>query len=51
MHAPIWLKYGTHIGGSKANTSINVGVNLINTEEVISDFTRKAKANFFTPTG
>jgi len=35
MHASIWLKFGTRIGGLKANTSINFGVSLINTEEVI----------------
>ena len=46
MHAPIWLKFGTLIGGLMANTSINFGVNLINIEGVISDFMHKAKANF-----
>ena len=40
MRASIWLKFGMPIGGLKANASINFWVNLINTEEVISDFTR-----------
>jgi len=39
-------KFGTCIGGLKANTSIKFGVNLINNEGVISDFTHKAKLNF-----
>ena len=39
MRALIWLKFGMRIGGVKANASINLWVNLINTEEVISDFT------------
>ena len=30
IHAPIWLKFGTHIGGLKANNSIDFGANLIN---------------------
>ena len=46
MCALIWLKFGTSTGGLKANASINFGVNLINIEEVISDFMCKAKANF-----
>jgi len=40
MRALIWLKFGTRIGGLKANASINFWVNLINIEDVISDFTR-----------
>jgi len=39
MCAPIWLEFGTRIGGLKANTSINSG-------RVINGFTHKAKANF-----
>ena len=46
MHASIWLKFGTRIGGLKVNTSINFGVNLINIEGVISDFMHKLKSNF-----
>ena len=46
MRASFWLKFGTHIGGLKANTSIKFGVNLINNEGVISDFTHKATLNF-----
>jgi len=46
MHAPIWLKFGTCIGGLKANTSIKIKVNLINIQEVVSDFTHKGKTNF-----
>ena len=46
MHAPIWLKFGTRIGGLKANTRNNFGVNLINNEGVIGDFTHKAESNF-----
>ena len=37
---------GIRIGGLKANTSINFGVNLFNIPGVISDFTHKAKLNF-----
>ena len=40
--APIWLKFGTRNGGLKANISIKIGVNLINIQGVISDFTHKA---------
>jgi len=46
MRASIWLIFGTRIGGLKANTSINFGVNLINIKGVISDFTHKLKLNF-----
>ena len=38
MRAPIWLKFGSCIWGLKADASINLWVNLINIEEVISDF-------------
>ena len=43
MCAPIWLKFGTCIRGIKMNTSIKFGVNLINIQGVISNFT---KSNF-----
>ena len=45
IHALIWLKFGTRtrIGGLKANTSINVWVNV---EGVISNFSHKSKSNF-----
>ena len=46
MSTLIWLKFRTCIGGLKANTSIKFGVNLLNIEGVISDFTHKAKPNF-----
>ena len=46
MRALIWLKFGTLIGSLKVNMSIDFGINQMNTEEVISDFTHKAKANF-----
>ena len=46
VRASILLKFGTRIGGLKANTSINFWVNLINIEGVISDFTHKSKSNF-----
>ena len=46
MCASICLIFGTRIGGQKANTSIKFGANLINNEEVISDFMHKAKSNF-----
>ena len=36
MHASIWLKFGTLIGGLKANTSIKFEVILINIQGVIS---------------
>ena len=37
MRASIWLKFGTHIRGPKANTSITFGVNLINIQGFISN--------------
>ena len=46
VHASIWLKFGTCIGGLKANISINFGVNLIKIQGVISDLMHKAKLNF-----
>jgi len=46
VRASILLKFGTHIGGLKANTSINFWVNLINIEGVLNDFTHKSKSNF-----
>ena len=45
MRTLIWLKFGTLIGGLKANTSIDFRVNLINIEGVISNFTHKSKLN------
>ena len=36
MHASIWLKFGTLIGGLKANTSIKFEAILINIQGVIS---------------
>ena len=45
MHTSIWLKFGTHIGGLKANTSITFGVDLTNNEGAISNFTHEAKLN------
>ena len=47
MCASIWLKFGTHIEGLNENTSIKFAVNLISIQEVISDFTHKAKPNLF----
>jgi len=46
MRALIWLKFGTCIGGSKGEPSVHFGVNLIDIEGVISDFTHKSKSNF-----
>ena len=46
VRASILLKFGTRIGGLKANTSIDFWVNLIIIEGVISDFTHKSKSNF-----
>jgi len=46
VHASILLKFGTRIGGLKANTSIDFWINLINIEGVISDFMHKSKSNF-----
>jgi len=46
MRASVWLKFGTRIGGLKANASIDFGVNLIKTEGVISNFTHTSKSNF-----
>ena len=45
VHAPIWLKFSTHIGGLKGNTSINFGENLT-IVGFISGFLHKGKANF-----
>ena len=44
--APIWLKFGPHIGGLKANTRINSGVTLVKIQGVVSDFTYKSKSTF-----
>ena len=46
MQASIWLKFGTHIGGLKANASIKFGINVINIRGATSDFTHKTKLNF-----
>ena len=46
MRASIWLKSDMHIGCLKANTKIKFGVNLINIQGVISNFTHKTKSNF-----
>ena len=46
MCALIWLKFETCIGGLKANTGINFGVNLINIQGALGDFMHKAKSNF-----
>ena len=47
VYASIWLKFGTHIGDLKSNNSIKFGVNAINIQGVISNFTCKAKSNFY----
>ena len=47
----IWLKFGTNIGGLKANTSIKFGVNLINIQEVITNFMIKQSRISVMPTG
>ena len=41
MRASIWLKFGTRIGGLKANTIIKFGIILINIQGVTSNFTHK----------
>ena len=46
MHASIWLKFGTRIGGLKANISIKFGINPINIQGVTSNFMHKTKSNF-----
>ena len=46
MLTSIWLKFGTLIGGLQANTSITFGINPINIQGVISNFTHKTKSNF-----
>ena len=46
VRASILLKFGTPIGGLKANTSIDLWVNLINIEGVVGDFMHKLKSNF-----
>ena len=42
----VLLKFGVHIKGLKATVSIKFGINLINIQRVLSDFTHKAKLNF-----
>ena len=46
MRTSIWLKFGTCIGGLKANDTIIIEVNLIKNEGVKRDFTQKARTNF-----
>ena len=46
MLAPIWLKFGTCIGGLKVSARINFGLNSINIQGAISDFMHRAKSNF-----
>ena len=46
MRTQMWLKFGTHIRHLKTNNRINFGVNLINIQTVISNFTHEAKFNF-----
>ena len=46
MHASIWLKFGTRIGGLNANNGIKFGINPINIQGVTSDFTHLIKSNF-----
>ena len=46
MHASIWLKFGTRIGGLNTNNSIKFGINLINIQGVTSDFTHLTKSIF-----
>ena len=46
VHAPIWLKFGTLIGGSKANLSSNFRVKTVKISRVMNDFTRNTKSNF-----
>ena len=46
MHASIWLKFGTRIGGLNTNNSIKFGINPINIRGVKSDFTHLTKSNF-----
>jgi len=46
MQASILLKFGTHIRGIKANTCIDLGVNMFTIRGVISDFMHKTKLNF-----
>ena len=45
MHASIWLKFETRIGGLKENIRINFGINLINIEGIISGFIHKSQLN------
>ena len=44
-------KFCTHIGGIKANTCIDFGVNLFNIRGVISDFTHKQSRTSVKPIG
>jgi len=46
MRVSIWLKFGTHIGGLKANTSIKFAVTLIKIQGAISNSTHKTTSNF-----
>jgi len=46
MHASIWLKFNTPIGGLNTNNSIKCGINPINIRGVTSDFMHLTKSNF-----
>ena len=47
MCALIELKFGTLIGGLKANTRIKFGMNSINSQGIMSNFKQKTKSNFW----
>ena len=46
MQASILLKFGTLIGGTKANACIDIGVNLLIIRGVLNNFMHKTKSNF-----
>ena len=51
MCASNWLKFGTLIGGLKANTSIEFGINPLNVQGVTSDLRIKQSQTSVKPTG
>jgi len=51
MRVSIWLKFGTRIGGWKANASIKFGINPLNVQGVTSDLRIKQSQTSVKPTG
>jgi len=51
MHASIYQKIGTLIGGLKANTRIKFGMNPINNQGAMSNLRKKKSQTSVKPTG